>query len=107
LEKACNQTKKELNKIKGKGLGTQPQKRPHPYISGWFKKVIELGYFYTELGRPAGGAVCEGRQDVPADSPANCVPHPEQSTLASHICHTPCHSHLSHALSSEGLLFLS
>jgi hypothetical protein len=41
LEKACNQTKKGLEKIKEKGLlvGTQPKKRPH-HISGWFKKVL-------------------------------------------------------------------
>jgi hypothetical protein len=44
-----------------------------------------LGYLHIEVGRPSGGAVCEGKQDVHADSPAKCVPHPEQS--ASHICH--------------------
>jgi hypothetical protein len=49
------------------------------------KSSNELGYLQTEVGRPAGGAVCEGYQDVHTDSPAKCVPHPEQS--AGHICH--------------------
>jgi hypothetical protein len=49
LEKACNQTKKALEKIKGKGLGTQPHKRPH--ISGWLKKFSnELGHLNIEVG---------------------------------------------------------
>jgi hypothetical protein len=61
LEKACNQTKKILEKIKGKGLGTQPQKRPHHiYLDGSTKSSNELGDLHIEVGRPAGGAVCEG-----------------------------------------------
>ena len=39
------------------------------------------------MGKPAGGAVCESLRDVHADSPAKCVPHPEQS--ASHIVTDP------------------
>ena len=56
LEKAWNQTMK-----KGKGLGTQPQKRPHhKYLVVSKKSSNELGYPQTEVGRPAGGAVCKG-----------------------------------------------
>jgi hypothetical protein len=44
--------------------GFQGSKYPTPYISGWLKKMIkssnELGYLHIEVGRPAGGAVCEG-----------------------------------------------
>ena len=63
LEKACNQTKKALEKIKGKGLGTQPQNRPHHiFLVGSKKSSNELDYLYIEVGRPAtaGGAVCGG-----------------------------------------------
>jgi len=37
------------------------------------------------VGRPADDAVCEGWQDVHADSPAKCVPHLEQ--CANHVNH--------------------
>jgi hypothetical protein len=48
-------------KIKGKGLGTQPQKRPHhKYLDGSKKSSDEFGYLHIEVGRPAGGAVCGG-----------------------------------------------
>ena len=47
--------------------------------SGWLKKSSnELGYPHTEVGRPAGGAVIEGYQDVHAHSPAKGVPHSEK-----------------------------
>jgi hypothetical protein len=39
-EKATRRTRKKL--LMWKGLGTQPQKRPHhTYISGWFKNVLK------------------------------------------------------------------
>ena len=38
MEKVCNQTKKALEKNKGKGLGTQPQKRPHHIFPACSKK---------------------------------------------------------------------
>ena len=60
LEKAWNQTKKISEQIKGKGLGTQPHKRlHHKYLVGSKKSSNALGYPHTEVGRPAGGAVCE------------------------------------------------
>jgi hypothetical protein len=35
-------------------------KEATPQISGWFKKVLKrVGYPHTEVGGPAGGAVCE------------------------------------------------
>ena len=55
------------------------------YLIGSKRSANELGYPHTEVGRPAGGAVCGGEHDVHAGSPARCVPNPEQ--CASHICH--------------------
>jgi hypothetical protein len=50
-----------LEKIKGKGLGTQQQKRPHQiYLVGSKKSSNELGHLHIEVGRPAGGAVYRG-----------------------------------------------
>ena len=68
LERACIQTKKALEKIKGIGIGTQPQKRSHhTYLAGSERSSNELGYPHTEVGRQAGGIACEGWQDVHAD----------------------------------------
>jgi len=50
-----------------------------------FTACVVFLFLHIEVGKLAGGALCEGIQGVHADSPAKCVPHPEQS--ASHICH--------------------
>jgi hypothetical protein len=50
----------QKGKFKGKRLGIQPQKRlHHKYLVNSKKSSNELGYPHTEVGRPAGGAVCE------------------------------------------------
>jgi hypothetical protein len=60
LGKSLKPNQKISEQIKGKGLGTQPQKRlHHKYLVGSKKSSDELGYPHTEVGRPAGGAVCE------------------------------------------------
>jgi hypothetical protein len=53
--------KKVLEEIKGKGLGTQPQKQPHHiYLVGSKRSAIKLSYLHIEVGRPAGDAVWWG-----------------------------------------------
>ena len=48
---------KGAKEIKGKGLGTQSQKRPHhTHLAGSKESSDELGYPHTESGRQAGGA---------------------------------------------------
>ena len=54
---------KALQKIKRKGLGTQPQKKPHHiYQTGSKRFSNELGYLHIrlEVRGPAGSAVCKG-----------------------------------------------
>ena len=61
LGKSLKPNQKGTRKIKGKGLGTQPQKRPHhKCLVGSKKSSNDLGYLHIEVGRTAGGAVCKG-----------------------------------------------
>jgi hypothetical protein len=68
LEKALNQTKKVLEKIKGKALksnqkGTQPRQRSHQiYLVGLKKSSNKLGYLHTKVSCPIVGSdvSCDG-----------------------------------------------
>jgi len=48
-KKSLNQTKKVPKKIKGKGLGTQPQKRPHHLAVGGNNWLVQTSWAILTL----------------------------------------------------------
>jgi len=69
LERSLKPNQKGTRKYQGERARHSATKEATPSISGWFINVIKrvrLSSYW--VGRPAGGAVCEGQQDVHADS---------------------------------------